>query len=200
MKSIYFLVLIICLGLIFSAFSGCEKQPKDAPVNDPIDCNGSQLNLLPDLTSEGRGIAGCLIDGKVWVPYAGIYYGQDPISDSIRVIYNTTRANPPRIVITLVKSFSNECDTVDQRINIATVKAVTGEIREITNSYGCFTDNAKGGSCERDLSSESFIQIIHVNTNSKTISGKFAFNAVNWRGDTIRITEGRFDTKYQDDY
>lgn len=200
MKTIYFLVLIICLGLILSAFSGCEKKPIEVPVNDPIDCDGSQLNVLPDLTSEGRGIAGCMLDDEVWVPYAGIYYGHDPIFDSIQVIYNTKDVNPPRIVITLVKRFSNECDTIDQMINIGTVKAETGVVRPIANSYGCFTDNAKGGPCERDLTSESFIQILHVNTSSKTISGKFAFNAVNWLGDTLRITDGRFDSKYQDYY
>src|SRR5690606_36960628 len=143
---------------------------------------------------------GCLIDGEVWVPYSGIYYGQEPIFDSIKVVYNTTRANPPRIMITLVKRFSNECDTVDQIIHISTVKAVTGEIRPITKSYGCFTDNSRGGSCESDLSSASLIQVLHVNPHSKTVSGKFAFNAVNWLGDTLGITEGRFDSKYQDDY
>lgn len=200
MKTLYFVALVISLGFISSAFSGCEKKPIDMPKDDPVDCDRFHQNSLPDLTFYGAGTAGCLLDGKVWVPYSGTYYGQDPTLDSIKVVYNTTDANPPRILLNFVKRFSNNCDTVAQSIYITAIKSKTGEIRPIANSYGCFYDAARGGLCDRDLSTESYIQILNVNTNSKTISGKFAFNAVNWRGDTIRITEGRFDTKYQDDY
>src|SRR5690606_21720065 len=108
-----------------------------------------------------------MVNGEVWDTHEGIYHEHDSICETIQMIYNTTDVIRLRIVITLVKKFSNECDTVSQRINIGTVQAVTGEIKQIRNSYGCFTDNAKGGSCEIDLSSERFIQILHVNTNSK---------------------------------
>lgn len=200
MKLFYLLGSSLKIALVYVTMSECVQPPPDEPVHDPIDCDGSYLNTLPELSSEGRGIAGCLLDGEVWVPYSGIYYGHDPTLDSIKVVYNTTNANPPRVLLHLVKRFSNECDTVAQSIYISAIKVETGEKTPIANSYVCFYDAARGGLCERDLDTESYIQVLNLNKNSKTISGRFAFNAVNWRGDTIRITEGRFDTRYQDDY
>ncbi len=181
---------------LLASFTGCDKESITEP--QPQNCDHMPTEL-PPLTHEGRNTAGCLMRGKVWVPHAGEYFGAPSPYDSIEVLYTPDRkVNSPSLRVRLRKTFSYSCDTVYQTINLNATRIHFGEMAPISNDDFIFSDTRRGGSCAKALNEPHFLEITHLDTVNKIVSGRFGFSAVTSRRDTIRFTDGRFDVHYKD--
>lgn len=161
------LFLISCCSLFL--FISCQKE------------------RLPKLTEEGKNTFGCKINGKNWVPHGtGGFGGSDPTSggffQNTHTIFITAYNGRESIEFYLENVFnSGEYSLSGNNGGSYYIRGDNTSIPDI--SY--ITDSQHTGK----------VEIVNYDTTNKIVSGTFQFTAVNKEGETVRITEGRFDIK-----
>lgn len=152
-------------------------------------------DMLPPETSTGAGTFGCKVNGKVWVPggsnfatgqntsvvYQHIYPG---ISGYVFVISSYNYDDDPRT------HFSIGFDSIKALVGIPIIltngeKGYGGAGYSIGSTKFTTGNNLKGE-----------LLFKYFDENNLIASGTFWFDAKNEVGDTINITEGRFDLKF----
>ena len=63
----------LCLYVMLVFFASCKSCKKE-------------INALPDATQTGANTAGCLIDGKAWVPRGNSGAGISPLGGGIGIL------------------------------------------------------------------------------------------------------------------
>ena len=170
-------------------FAKCEKEK-------PIDSTNNDIPGLPPATQVGANTFGCLINGIPWVPEG--YGGGSP---NLSIDYDPGFNNGIFGIAAYRKTVSD---------NTSMAIGVGDSIRLINAPY-TFNIGFKGlgGAyyidsfyCERmstDSSHKSsgFITISKLDRSTRIIAGSFEFTLFNANcGDTIKITNGRFDFKF----
>jgi len=181
MKITKYLLLIstvICLA------ASCNKD--DSPPPEPE---------LPPLTTEGLNTLGCYMNGEPWVAEI------PPLTEIIgwsRVDagYRTSDGR-----FGLIASKKNKENTINESVrllahfnNLGTYNLV---VRPSVHSN--YSDDRISGCIHYDLDTlkSRTIEIIHLDTINRTVSGKFHFTAFHSDcQDTVTITDGRFDVYY----
>jgi hypothetical protein len=175
---------LILLTLIALTLASCKK--KETPKK-PID-------QLPPLTHVGANTAGCLINGKAFVPtnhlmplscnyYMQQYFGLsmlhriNNITNSVRIKVNANLQVGSTYRLTVEDYISG------QDGNWASHKK-DSEPAPSANHYG--TNDTNYGE----------LTITHHDYDHATISGTFWFDAVNSEGEVVHVTDGRFDCEY----
>lgn len=85
-------------------WGGCDKQ-KNCPELE-----------LPPLTTEGRNIFGCKIDGEVWVPHTGWQLIQTPLDFGEITVEHFEDENA--FYIRVDRRPNGNCDTTDQVMHL----------------------------------------------------------------------------------
>jgi hypothetical protein len=183
MKQTLLLVLsVILLG------SSCKKQK---PVN-PVD-------QLPPETQTGANTFGCLVNGQIFKPGGAQLSG-----GSLQCNYQLVNG---AYHFTLIGRFQNNSNGTGGSIGLYTdslsvhqgdklsLKAKikgnpSADYFKAINSYQYELFNTD------DLSYLGELWIKKLDSVNQIVSGTFWFNAVNSNGDTVKITEGRFDVHY----
>ena len=179
--------ILLLLALSVLALQCKEDEPE--VVN--------QLDLLPPATQTGEYTFGCLVNGQAWVPENSYY---------IVAMYQFN-------LLQLGAEVENR--NTDQGLGIYIRPEEPGAIEERTYDLipepirgATFTDsfNTKTGSVEGDDGGicwyeyedllDGTLTITHFDTENFVISGTFEFTTVHEGCDTIRVTDGRFDTHY----
>ena len=152
---------------------------------------------LPKPTQKGANTFGCKIDGKKWVPDGrkGLFSSLKPISGGFyaispypvykRGIYLLTISNDNQQVNLYLndskaKSYSLSIDTQPNPVNI------------YPSDYGYY----QAGNGNTYITSSYYtgsITISKADTVTGIISGTFEFTAGDTKGQTVKITDGRFD-------
>jgi hypothetical protein len=176
-KTLLFLLLL--LPVLFW-LPGCDKDP------DPKSPQ-TEEEKLPPPTQEGKMTFGCLVDGKAWIPKAGI------IPPPISVSYNEITG---QFGISVRRNLDNG---LFQMLSVGNTFSNTGPY-QLGFEEGMWADTIC--STPTDLNTyrnfNGDIEITQVDFNSGIISGVFKFDAVGDRcADTVKITKGRFDIKYK---
>jgi len=171
--------LIACLCIIM--LSSCNKDPYQDGTPE-----------LPPITMEGKNTLGFLLNGKVWVPYQenpGIF---TPTLEAILDVSTfTLTARQKRVESNINQSFGTALFfsgigtyQIPPPPYVGYVFTDENKVGLGCNYYKCFPENTD-------------IKIIFYDSNLRIISGTFNFkDASNECGDTIQITDGRFDVKY----
>jgi hypothetical protein len=159
--------------------------------------NSSPLEQLPAATQTGASTAGCLVNGNVliakgnfskiftWGPpiHANYYfYGGYNFNLSFE---NQNASDLPNIFISL------------SNINIEEGKTypLSLDLKDETKIYG-YANFSNTSSFQTNEINKGEITITKFDTKNFIISGTFWFDGINSNGDKVKITEGRFDTKY----
>jgi hypothetical protein len=137
---------------------------------------------LPPITTEGKNTFGCKINGKNWVSKSN----RSTIGIRVDLWQNT------------VNIIAENAQTLDGlTINLNPV-IDTGNIALPTNEF----DDAIGRYFQNyslkfisDPLNTGFIHFSRVDYQKGLFCGTFAFDLYNDKGDTMHITEGRFDVK-----
>jgi len=154
--------------------------------------NSNNDNGLPPATETGQGVFACRINGEPWIskrgrPDMAIYYSHDTLT-----IRGTTSENSiyESFILSLVGTYN-----------------ITKQVYEFNDTskafvlylkYGidpCFT-RGPYGNVERRLTGGA-LSITKVDTLQKFFSGTFRFDVPTDFCDILKITDGRFDIKYQ---
>ena len=173
-------VLIIILTIL----SCCSK-----------DENSSNAQL-PAETQTGANTVGCLVNGKVFLPYA------EGITADVNCFYQQINDKFYfSMAFSDLRGESNETVSV-QRIGDNLIAGQTYTLNKNPIDNGDFLG---GGGTFRLSSSNKFytntsqigeLKITNLDTSKSIISGTFWFNAINTAGQKVEIRQGRFDWKY----
>ena len=195
---------------IFSVYlSSCNKenipQKPDPPIVNRDTCNRWIDTALPAQTHEGLNTVGCMINGKPWVPKVGkVNDVENYFTNAIKFHYvtNPKYANPPRFRFWAVKNFQNPCDTAFSLLGFSNVKVYEGGPYLINNDYplNCYYGESTGGDHPLIRDGKSYLTIDYLDTVKHIISGRFGMNVMDYKNDTVKITDGRFDVIYNPEH
>ena len=174
--------------MMLLAFASCKSCKKE-------------VNALPDATQTGANTAGCLIDGKAWVPrgsggvganypIVGGYERGLPTPNSVIISFIDRNRDLMQLYVKSVDkpgryplSFDTGADpayTVTKNFGIYSV----GGFSIDDPDYNYITTSQYVG----------YVDFTIADTTNKLLAGTFAFDAIDYLSKkTIRVTEGRFD-------
>ena len=178
--------LLFAICTFCALLSACRKTD---PPADP----------LPPATQEGANTFGCYINGEPWVAEI-VWYVLDP---SLRNI--DSRYDEPGVGLYDVYSFSLSARKVDSflyeyvTLGMAPVyNAGRFDLNQISYSNIEFTLDNPTRIFKIDSSLVQTLQITKLDTEQNICAGTFSFTlTTNDKSDTIHITDGRFDVRYQ---
>jgi hypothetical protein len=183
-------LIIYCLVFLYS--TSCNKV------------STSPTNQLPPLTTEGLNTFGCLVNGKIFVPQKpsgdlGPYYGCQyqyiyPASNTPYIfgVYGKDKPNPgefTNVLIDLDSVTVHQGDTFQLGLPSRHGKQSATYSSDPANNAGIIDYNTTD-------SLTGQITITFFDKANQIASGTFWFNATDGTGDTVHITEGRFDMHF----
>ena len=180
----------LCLYVMLVFFASCKSCKKE-------------INALPDATQTGANTAGCLIDGKAWVPrgkatvprtrpivggYRKALSGRP--KNSVQITFFDENRDFMELYVKSVDkagryplSFDTDLDPLYATTKNFGVYAVDGFMIDDPN-YNYVTTSQYVG----------YVDFTVADTTTQQLSGTFAFDAIDILSKrTIRVTEGRFD-------
>ncbi len=179
-------LLLICLTT-----SNCKKHKTTA---DPV-------SQLPPETQVGANTFGCLVNGEVFLPKGP---SLNPILQCAYQYLYTNSSNGYFFQLSANAKGKKECELFSVSIGTNSLQIVEGKTYELVNydkgrsaaqySYfftcGQFTNYNTSNEVVGQLNIKRFDEI------NQVASGTFWFNAVNSNGDTVHVTDGRFDMQF----
>jgi hypothetical protein len=176
--------LFFCL-LIAVTLLGCKKTKTD--VDDS----------LPPITQEGKNTFGCLINGKVYLP-KGFEQNQPNFQVDVDPSFNDGSFG----VTFFNKTNERRIDFTIGSDSIRSTGYFLISENSRTNCYFAINGTSSSPDCivlsNLNNTSVGFLKITRYDLNEQIFSGEFEFHFVNpdcGLGDTIHITQGRFDKK-----
>jgi hypothetical protein len=172
----------LLLLLVTLSLSCCSKE--DNKPTNPID-------QLPPATQTGANTAGCLVDGKAFLPKGYIPSGN--------LVCNYIDGKD--FSIGFSQKNDNETLSVDViSYNKSLVVGETYQLKEYgANSiFGEYFIFQRTGSLTYQTNSivKGELKITYHNFDKAILSGTFWFDAVNKNGEKVQVREGRFDMEY----
>ncbi|GHB85806.1 DUF6252 family protein [Persicitalea jodogahamensis] len=158
-------------------------------------CTKEDKDPLPKATQEGKNTFGCKINGKPWVPERGgvLFSSVKPIEGGFYRVLTT-----PRSVGIWIRTRDND----KKRVHVHLEDIEVGEhllnldtqvmpVTILAKDYGMY----QVGNLIHSTSSRHTgrVTITKADTLTGIISGTFEFIAASSTGDTVRVTDGRFD-------
>ncbi|MCW5923524.1 MAG: hypothetical protein KIS77_14365 [Saprospiraceae bacterium] len=155
----------------------------------------------PEITTQGLNTFGCKINGKEWVPCVDIYgavVGLRPIDCTLR---ESDRSN--FLGVDASYSMSSISDTSNLFfLGLKPLKEGVINPQDLAHLRIKFSLSYNGGLSSTSWSADSSgigttIEILRLDTSQNIIAGKFSsLLFANAGGDTLVLTDGRFDLKY----
>ncbi len=181
---------IIALFFILTA-SKCKKDP----VNNPID-------QLPAATQTGANTFGCLVNGQAFLP-RNAALGVSALQSNYQYLGNgvgggyffrLVATNGSGNNLTSLGLFTDSLPINQGGIFNLDTLYIPGK------SFGLYTGLGNSVqdwnySTKRPKYTGQLL-ITHLDSANQIVCGTFWFNAANSNGDTVKITDGRFDVKY----
>ena len=184
----------LCLYVMLVMFASCKSCKKE-------------VNALPDATQTGANTAGCLIDGKAWIPNGSSDSSGDvilaggyllPLSGrpkncveirmyrrdrSLMYVYVKSVDKPGRYPL----SFDTSTDLLSVSTKSFAIYSIDGFMIDDPD-YNYITTSQYTG----------HVNFTVADTTRKLLAGTFEFDAIDTPSKrTIRVTEGRFDLNQQ---
>lgn len=173
--------LAVCLSCAATC-EGCEDDEQYQKERERV------WTALPEATQKGANTIGCYIDGRLWATgdigyIAGLGFMQRNKAMNTEYICSSY---PTKLKIS-VHSFNRG------RIYLHVVSPSEGKSTKIDRIYGdlynypYLYDGRKVGE----------VHITKLDTIRKIVSGTFSADVISSQGDTVQITDGRFDMKLE---
>jgi len=161
-------------------------------------CKKEKIDTLPPITQEGANTFGCVINGKIYLP-KGFEQNKPCFDMIVDPSFNDGSID--------IRVFSKEGDT-NTRLNFGSDSISNTGLFWVGSKadfgYSIYSKRLSDNICETPYSygepssKKGFIKITRYDLTNRIISGEFEFHFVNPNcgiGDTIHITQGRFDKK-----
>lgn len=172
------------LSVLFISFFSCKKE-STCPPN------------LPCATRTGENTFGCYINGKPWVARVGpsIF---DPTLHPIEAEYDETGyGNDYQNQLRITASKWTGTSSGFMALYAWPVTTIGLHAGKFSSSGNIDDDNISNQIIVFDLDTiiDYNFDITYLDINKNIISGEFSFKGIS-STDTIRVTDGRFDVKY----
>jgi hypothetical protein len=184
----YINLLLLCFAIVL-----CSSQCKKTKPTTPL----TELEKLPSITQTGANTFGCLVDGIAWLPN-----GTKPQNGGSNIqLYVDPTFQGGAFYVT-----GHQYNAPTSFVSIGSGNCTNSGIYEFTNNVNSSSyKKSIPGSLACELFSSGigtyksgFLNISKYDLTSGIFSGTFEFKLFNSQslcGDTIRITNGRFDVK-----
>lgn len=156
-----------------------------------ISCKKNEA-VLPAATMVGANTIGCIINNEIWVPHKECGFMSDPCGKMLVNVY------PPYLDFSFVKQNKNNSSLLSFRVKDQASVTSTGEkIDSMDVNFKAEYFDGNSGLFSYHLPGSRFI-ITKFDYASQIISGEFHFilKESNMNPDTIVISNGRFDFKF----
>jgi hypothetical protein len=176
-----------------------DKDKNSCPDGD----RACELVKLPSLTYEGKGTFGCLVNGKAWLPQSCCGGIMAPELPKLTSIYNDEEENyflgamynnsdSPSILISFpITTFKLQSEQYE--LNVYKRDTMSeGVYSYCWNNRGCNSLDY-----HTNENQTGFFNVQYVDSARQIISGTFNFNAEATNGETVSVTEGRFDMWFE---
>ncbi|MCC8425347.1 hypothetical protein [Mucilaginibacter sp. UR6-11] len=184
MKNNFPITLLICAVIFLSP--SCKKK------------SVAPLSKLPAATQTGANTFGCLINGAAFTPHTKSFLNS---AFQANYVYYNGGYN-------LLVSASNDSNTdyvkgvFLQTTNLAVTEGQTLSLENYNQNgkafavYGIFYNLQPPNQYQTTDKVSGQLHITKFDQTRQIISGTFFFDAINGKGETVHITDGRFDMKY----
>lgn len=158
----------------------CSKGKQNDPA--PVD-------QLPPATQSGAGTFGCLVNGQVYTPKGNVGM------TNFAVLYEPGANGATLNIITYrrddrYQDMNLSCGLITPQKHTFTIALPVVEgTASYTGPAGDF-DNDRGLKYRHGQ-----IVLTRVDEQAGVLAGTFEFTSVNTKGDTLKVTQGRFDSK-----
>jgi hypothetical protein len=178
--------LLILLYSTFLVNGRCKKDKLDPPT------------VLPPITQTGANTFGCRVNGEVWVPFEKCGIGSNPCGEIVVDIVRTSQNQLP--VEIHIGAGQRKRDNTSTAFSIQT--KTNQSIYSAGNKIDSVTINFRknDGSLYYNYNYYSKIErfeITKLDTINKIIAGTFELTLYASPTDSLKITEGRYDLKFQ---
>ena len=181
MKILLLFIILLSITLTLA----CKKEKK-------VD----QLSLLPPATQIGTNTFGCLVNGTAFTPHAkaSLFHHSVLVSDYGRysqgyILNVSALQQPDNHDNDAVVQISTDSLKISEGITLPLTQYAAG------HATGSYAKNIPDYSTNNGTATGQ-LTITHLDTVQRIISGTFYFKAVRQTGDTVRVTNGRFDVHY----
>ncbi|MCO5253827.1 MAG: DUF6252 family protein [Bacteroidetes bacterium] len=194
-------LIILIFSFLVAFLPSCKRE---TPI---IFKKPGRPTELPPITTEGKNTFGWLVDGELLVPYprkaikdnfVKFYYGVKwaDLEGTLQVggtMEGETGYESRTVSLYLPNRVFNEGDYVlftdSNTLTGPRLNEVTLYITDKSGNVTFSSWRVYNPDCGR-------IKVLRLDTFERIIAGTFYFDAVNKDGDTIKVTDGRFDLKY----
>ena len=161
---------------------------------EPIDWDAEET--LPEITTTGENTFGCLVNGEVWRPRGGPYFG---LGAQLSYSYHEPTGGFGLIATRKLKSEDGQ-DSLYQDMSLSFSAQKVSALDSIQRATFWDPDLCDLSDMDNLSLDENFpflFEVTYLNTTENIISGTFSFVATKEDcQDTIHVTDGRFDIKY----
>lgn len=143
---------------------------------------------LPEITTEGKGTYGCMVDGELWLPKGFLDFSGNP-SASYTELGGAFRLTAK--INTEAKEELLNCSVTLDSVGVFPLN--------IHSKFKKYESSENENYCEYNIDTTMHhqIEILRLDKVEDIISGTFEFTAIcEEYQDTVRITDGRFDLNY----
>ena len=180
-------ILLLAIIVVLSCCNKDSEQPK------------TELEKLPPPTQTGANTAGCLLNGVAFLPKgyfptgALFFFYQDGKNFSLSIGESTMQGSTEIIKDISIASLNQ---------NLHDNVGVVFPLKEYgaNSKYGTYIIDAESSPSPNHYTTTSslngILKITYHNFNLAIISGTFWFDAINSKGEIVKIRDGRFDLKY----
>ncbi len=185
-------------------FSSCKKEKKRTTNI----FKQKRPTELPPITTEGKNTFGCYVDGELLVPFP-----RRAIKDNFSKFYYGVKWDDLNGTLQVGGTMEDEIGNGFKSVGLYVYKRVfdVGEYVLYTDPYllGNFFEMNRVGLTIKNQSGETVcdswrvpnpdcgrMNILRLDTVARIVSGTFYFDAINKEGDTVKVTDGRFDFTY----
>jgi hypothetical protein len=184
---------LILLALLLCTWMACKKDPLPPYTGpQPID-----YTVLPPATQTGAGTFGCLVDGDVWVPRVELFV---PTYDKLFNFFEYSNGGGGLSAKILTSTQNDYLSLSFSPNNFMLSKHLpTSDSLYPYRVWLWFRFGDSGDYFEpiyEQPDSSNFFKVTYLDTSKNIISGEFNFTLYNQVGNEIRLTNGRFDMKY----
>jgi hypothetical protein len=184
---------IITISLAIASMLCFAQCKKDNNNTNPVD-------QLPPATQTGANTFGCLINGKAFTPGGSALSGPDLFSFYQYLIPNTPAGYDFDVSATDKRNSCNVTgisfgfDSVS--MNVGTYRLQLGKNGQGGGRISKGICNGNSGVYNTDDSIGGQLTLTRFDLTYQIASGTFWFNVLDNNGDTIKITDGRFDVHF----
>ncbi len=170
------------IGILFTVAS-CKK------LNPPEENDEPKERVLPPATTSGENTFGCKVNGEVFLPNGNInYWGID---------HPKYYLEEGRLWVRVKNLYDYPNDVymyVDIYKDLWTVGKSTNLINSLYPEYKYFREDYTQVLYHIDSTKNYYVDITRLDLENQIVSGEFEYTIFNDElGDTLKITEGRFD-------